>query len=154
MAEAVVDELEPVEVDEQHADGSSVALGQADRQAQAVLGEHAVGKAGERIAGDEVVEPGVGLAQRDLLARVGEERDQQRLAVVGDVGLADVDPTAGAEIDESLGEAGGEPVAHLLHRPPGDGRGRRVPRDETAGGVVHRQAVAHALDDLIGDREE
>ena len=49
VAEAVVDELEPVEVEEHERHAGVVALGPAERQLQPVHEQHAVGEPGELV---------------------------------------------------------------------------------------------------------
>ena len=82
MAEAVVDDLEAVEVEEQ--DGGAalrvVALGAPDRLVQAVQEQHAVGEAGERVVERVVLQAALGLA---AVGDVGDRADDpERAAVV------------------------------------------------------------------------
>jgi hypothetical protein len=152
MAERVVDELEAVEVHEQHRDRPLVALGQRHREAKTVVGEQPVRQARQGVGRDELVEPRVGVAQRHLLARIGEQRGDvdPPAAPVGEV--ADVDPPARRQLDEPGGGVGCEPAGGLGRGPAGDGGGRRVPGDEPASVVVDRQPVPHASEELVADR--
>lgn len=80
MAEAVVDVLEAVEIEEQHGAMAVLDLGFVEGQLQAVLEQHAVGQAGQRVMVGLVVEARLGVLEA---ADVGEYRD-----MVGDPVLA------------------------------------------------------------------
>ena len=60
VAERVVDGLEPVEVDEQHAEHAIVPSDAGERLLEPVGEHHAVRQAGERIVGCPVLELGLG----------------------------------------------------------------------------------------------
>jgi hypothetical protein len=63
VAEAVVDPLEAVEVAEEDADRPAGAPAQAERVAQAVVQERAVGQAGELVLDGQALQLGVGRVQ-------------------------------------------------------------------------------------------
>ena len=80
MAERVVDVLEAVEVDEQHADAMAAALGLRDRLRQALVQQQPVGQAGQRVARREILQPLLGLDPRRHVLH--ERQDRHDLAVV------------------------------------------------------------------------
>ncbi len=81
VAERVVDDLEAVEVEEQHRGAALgvVALGAADRLVEAVDEQHAVGQAGERVVQRVVLQAPLGLA---AVGDVGERADDAGRAAV------------------------------------------------------------------------
>ena len=125
MAEAVVDDLEAVEVEEQ--DGGAalgvVALGAPDRLVEAVHEQHAVGEAGERVVERVVLEPALGLA---AVGDVGDRADDPERAavVVADGGRAGEHPAVVAvavldpvlELEVVVGGAGQVGVERLGER--------------------------------------
>ena len=72
VAEAVVDELEPVEVEEQHRDRRVVATRALQRVGQAVVQQRPVREPGQLVVVRAVLEV---LARPGLLDRDGGERD-------------------------------------------------------------------------------
>ena len=97
VAEAVVDDLEAVQVQEQHrgAGRRMAALGAPDRLVQAVDEQHAVREAGERVVQRVVLEPALGLA---AVGRVRDRADDARglAQVVADGGRAGAQPAVAA----------------------------------------------------------
>ncbi len=97
VAEAVVDDLEAVQVQEQHrrAGLRVAALGAADRLVQAVQEQHAVRQAGERVVERVVLEAALGLA---AVGRVGRGADDPRgpVVLVANGGAAGEQPAVGA----------------------------------------------------------
>ena len=77
VAEAVVDDLEAVEVEEQHGRAALgvMALGAPDRLVQAVQEQDAVGQAGERVVERVVLQAALGLA---AVGDVGDRADDAR----------------------------------------------------------------------------
>jgi hypothetical protein len=106
VAQAVVDDLEAVEVEEEHARRAGLALGPGHGHGQAVEEERAVGQAGEGIVGGGVGQLGLGLlAGRDL----GLGRLVQAGVVEGDGGVGgDAEQHAFARLGE--GTVGGPPA--------------------------------------------
>ena len=132
MAERVVDELEAVEVDEQHADQPAVALGLLQRLREAVEEQAAVGQAGQRVElrqiaqallGALAVDRGgqrIGQTFQEVAAFLGKAARLGRACAEHAVGPADaVDRHAGAAADAVCNQqlrrrrrAGGMPVSH------------------------------------------
>ena len=81
MAERVVDVLEAVEVDEQHADAAAVAPRLRDRLRQALLQQQAVGQAGERVARGHVLQALLGLDARRHVLNERQDRDHAAFVV-------------------------------------------------------------------------
>ena len=80
VAERVVDVLEAVEVDEQHADAAAAALRLRDRLRQPLVQQQAVRQAGQRVARRHVLEALLGLDPR---RHVLHEREDRRDLAVG-----------------------------------------------------------------------
>ena len=80
VAERVVDVLEAVEVDEQHADAAAAALRLRDRLRQPLVQQQPVGQAGQRVARRHVLQPLLGLDPRRHVLH--ERQDRHDLAVV------------------------------------------------------------------------
>ena len=57
MAEAVVDQLEVIEVDKQHGDRTAGAVGRRQREVEVLLEQQPVGKVGERVVIGQVGHP-------------------------------------------------------------------------------------------------
>ena len=133
MAERVVDVLEPVEVDEQHADAMSAALGLRDRLRQALVQQQPVGQAGQRVAGREVLQSFLGLdPRRDVLH---ERQDRNDLAcVVQQRRVVPLAPDRVAVAAVIAGEAG-RPRLFAAHEPP------HQTREGLAVFFVHERAV-------------
>ena len=87
VAERVVDDLEAVEVEEQHRGAALgvVALGAADRLVEAVHEQHAVREPGQRVVERVVLQAVLGLA---AVGDVGDAADDAR----GLLAVADRDP--------------------------------------------------------------
>ena len=83
VAEAVVDRLEAVEVEEQHGQRGVLALQPADRVVEAVEEQHAVGQAGQRVVQRLVEQQLLGaLADEELADLRAERRGEARQVVV------------------------------------------------------------------------
>ena len=80
VAERVVDVLEPVEVDEQHADATAAALRLRNRLRQALVQQQAIGQSGQRVARGHVLQP---LLRLDPRRHVLHERQDRRDLAVG-----------------------------------------------------------------------
>jgi len=61
VSEAVVDELEVVEIDEEHRHAVAVAVGPGERETQVVLERDAVREVGQGIVMRQVLQPLLGL---------------------------------------------------------------------------------------------
>ncbi len=57
VSQRVIDVLEPVEIDVEHADVAAVALGLSDRLRQPLLQQQAVRQPGQRIARGQILQP-------------------------------------------------------------------------------------------------
>ena len=107
MAEGVVHELEPVDVDEQHGGVRLHAATARERVLQAVDENHAVAQARELVVGCAVAQLLLGL---DHLGHVGERADRAR----GRARHGRQRPAAQRE--PALRVVGHEPDEHVLHR--------------------------------------
>ena len=85
VAERVVDQLEAVEVDEEHREPALVPLRLRERLLQALAEHRAVEEPGERVVARDELEIALGLLARDELADVGARRSARPAidAVVG-----------------------------------------------------------------------
>ncbi len=92
VAERVVDELEPVQVEEQHRHRGAAALGPGQGQGDPVQEEDPVGQAGEGVVGGLVGQLGLGVAALDGdVGQVGGQLEQALLGRAGPAGLVEVD---------------------------------------------------------------
>ena len=100
VAEAVVDELEAVDVEEQHpAAIAGIALGAAQRELQVVEEERSVRESGERVVQGVVAQP--------LLGRLagGDVRHRARKSRRSALGVAHRDPAAQHPAEAAVGVA-------------------------------------------------
>ena len=92
VAERVVDELEPVQVQEEHGHRGAAALGAGQGEGDPVQEEDPVGQAGEGVVGGLVGQLGLGVAALDGdVGQVGGQLQQALLGRAGPAGLVEVD---------------------------------------------------------------
>jgi len=169
VAEAVVDVLEAVEIEEQQGDLGTVALGTGDGAAQAVAKQGAVGEAGEGVVVGQVGEAFFGLAPLGDVAGDGDDAGHPLVVGVGFDAGAGLQPQGAAVLPlrlvadpvltvrfGQLGEqafavaAGVEAVEDLVQGEADEGVGRASEDAFGGGGGVAAAPVLVVHGDKIG----
>ena len=171
MAEAVVDRLEVVEIDEQHGHAHAVAQRPGDRMADALVEQRAVGEMGDRIVeglvGELLLER---LALRDIAAVEHDPADRTvaQQVSVEDLEVAQASVLVREQTVDHLGAAGGagavgeaaeqpallvgmeqlleRAAGDLLDRVPEHALDRRALVEDRVAGIDHGDQVAGVLD--------
>ena len=153
VAERVVDVLEAVEVDEQHADAAAAALRLRDRLREPLVQQQAVGQSGQRVARGHVLQAFLGLdPQRHVLH---ERQDRHDVAAV--VEQARVVPLAPDRLPALAAvprEAGGARLlaAHEARQELGDGAAVFVVQQRIAVDRHAQHFLGAPAEELLGLR--
>ena len=141
VAERVVDVLEPVEVDEQHADAAPAALRLRDRLRQTLVQQQTVRQPGQRVARGHVLQPLLRLNPR---RHVLHERQDRRDLAVGDR-AAPSDTTRTRSCRRPCDCCGSGRWRAAPHRSSASAGARRPPRGRPRGRAGCHRSACRAL---------